>query len=252
MSHSFTFEIYQESEHLKAPPLKLSGFYFQRCYNATSFLLRRMTKNPDRQKQTDKGFWKPKNPAMSGNRQFVALQRLHHNTVLSSLRSGRFHSLGSSGKSAQVTRGHGVKRSPHTHTQVRSGKDSGERTEETFPQISPLALFSFPVLVRHLVYQAGKYITKNARLKWGNYKLSDPNTICRYILVTYVQVCTQLQNLPFFVNQRKIPKSKFWRFFAVHCHVNDQVASQLRIFPNLRNLRKSQARRFFALLTIFW
>lgn len=68
MSHSFTFEIYQESEQLKAPPLKLSGFYFQRCYNATSFLLRRMTKNPDRQKQTDKGFWKPKYPTMSGNR----------------------------------------------------------------------------------------------------------------------------------------------------------------------------------------
>ena len=68
MSHSFTFEIYQESEQLKAPPSKLSGFYFQRSYNATSVLLRRMTKNPDRQKQTDKGFWKPKNPAMSGNR----------------------------------------------------------------------------------------------------------------------------------------------------------------------------------------
>ena len=213
MSHSFTFEIYQESEQLKAPPLKLSGFYFQRCYNATSFLLRRMTKNPDRQKQTDKGFWKPKNPAMSGNRQFVALQRLHHNTVLSSLRGGRFHSLGSSGKSAQVARGHGVKRSPHTHTQVRSGKESGKRTEETFPQISPLALFPFPVLVRHLVYQAGKYITKNARLKWGNYKLSDPNTICRYILVTYVQVCTQLQNQPFFVNQRKIPKIEILALF---------------------------------------
>ena len=49
-------------------PANNSGFYFQRCYKATSFLLRRMTKNPDRQKQTDKGFWKPKNRAMSGNR----------------------------------------------------------------------------------------------------------------------------------------------------------------------------------------
>ena len=141
MSHSFTFEIYQESEQLKAPPLKLSGFYFQRCYNATSFLLRQMTKNPDRQKQTDKGFWKPKNPAMSGNRQFVALQRLHHNTVLSSLRSGRFHFLGSSGKSAQVARGHGVKRSPHTHTQVRSGKESGELEGKKRSRRFPRSLF---------------------------------------------------------------------------------------------------------------
>ena len=41
---------------------------FQRCYKATSFLRRRMTKDPDRQKQTDKVFWKPKNPAMSWNR----------------------------------------------------------------------------------------------------------------------------------------------------------------------------------------
>lgn len=133
MSHSFTFEIYQESEQLKAPPLKLSGFYFQRCYKATSFLLRQMTKNPDRQKQTDKGFWKPKYPTMSGNRQFVALQRLHHNTVLSSLRSGRFHSLGSSGKSAQVARGHGVKRSPHTHTREGQRGKNGGNVPADFP-----------------------------------------------------------------------------------------------------------------------
>ena len=182
---------------------------FQRCYKATSFLRRRMTKDPDRQKQTDKVFWKPKNPAMSGNRQFVALQRLHHNTVYVRIiqptkQSFSFLSIKRE-KRASRLRAWGKKEPTHTYTsQEREGerRKNGRNVPANFPARS----FSFPVLVRHLVYQAGKYLTQNARLKWGNYKLSDPNTICRYILVTYVQVCTQLQNLPFFVCSRKIPK----------------------------------------------
>jgi len=75
MSHSFTFEIYQESEQLKAPPspppppppwncaANNSGFYVSTLLQRYFFIAK-----TDDWKQTDKGFGKPKNPAMSGNR----------------------------------------------------------------------------------------------------------------------------------------------------------------------------------------